>query len=175
MDIEYSPIGYVRSPFKDPSGMPIQNRGGKGIEGKVEVLDEFVGGLSDLEGFSHILLLCHLHRSSGYDLKVVPFLDDVVRGVFSTRAPRRPNPIGLHVVRLEKIEGNILHIKDLDMIDGTPVLDIKSYFPMVGEGEEVRTGWVGRKLERFDSMESDSRFKINDEKGVENKIKNNSH
>lgn len=159
MKIEYSPIGYVRSPFKDPSGMPIQNRGGKGIEGTVEVLDEFVEGISDLEGFSHILLLCHLHRSNGYDLKVVPFLDDVVRGVFSTRAPRRPNPIGLHVVRLERVEGNVLYIKDLDMIDGTPVLDIKPYFPMVGEGEEIRTGWIEGKHKRFDSEISDKRFK----------------
>lgn len=158
MRIDYSPIGYVRSPFKEPSGIPIQNRGGKGIEGTIEILDEFAEGLSDLDGFSHIILITHLHRSEGYRLRVIPFLDDVERGVFSTRAPRRPNPIGLHVVRLERVEGNILHIKDLDMIDGTPVLDIKPYFPMVGEGEEIRTGWVEGKVERFDSEESDERF-----------------
>ncbi len=158
MNFEYSPIGYVRSPFKDPSGMPIQNRGGKGIVGTVEVLDEFVEGISDLDGFSHIILLCHLHMSSGYHLKVVPFIDDVERGVFSTRAPRRPNPIGLHVVRLERIEGNVLYIKDLDMIDGTPVLDIKPYFPMVNEEDDVKIGWIEGKHDRFDSMESDERF-----------------
>lgn len=158
MRIDYSPIGYVRSPFKEPSGIPIQNRGGKGIEGKVEVLDEFAEGLSDLDGFSHIILITHLHRSEGYKLKVVPFLDDVERGVFSTRAPRRPNPIGLHIVRVDRIEGNIIHIKDLDMLDGTPVLDIKPYFPMVDESEKIRIGWVEGKVERFDSEESDERF-----------------
>lgn len=158
MGIEYSPIGYVRSPFKEPSGIPIQNRGGKGIEGTVEVLDEFVEGLSDLEGFSHIILITHLHISEGYRLRVIPFLDDVERGVFSTRAPRRPNSIGLHIVRLDRIENNIIHIKDIDMLDGTPVLDIKPYFPMVREEEEIRIGWIEGKQKRFDSEESDGRF-----------------
>jgi tRNA-Thr(GGU) m(6)t(6)A37 methyltransferase TsaA len=158
MGIEYSPIGYVRSPFKEPSGIPIQNRGGRGIGGKVEILDEFAEGLSDLDGFSHIILITHLHKSEGYNLRVIPFLDDVERGVFSTRAPRRPNPIGLHIVRLDRIENNIIHIKDIDMLDGTPVLDIKPYFPMVREEEEIRIGWVEGKIERFDSEESDKRF-----------------
>jgi tRNA-Thr(GGU) m(6)t(6)A37 methyltransferase TsaA len=138
--------------------MPIQNRGGKGIEGTVEILDDFTEGLSDLDGFSHIILITHLHKSRDYRLKVVPFLDDVERGVFSTRAPRRPNPIGLHIVRLEKVEGRILHIKDLDMLDGTPVLDIKPYFPMVADGENVRTGWIEGKLDRFRSDKADDRF-----------------
>ena len=158
MRIEFDPIGYVRTPFKEPSGVPIQTRAGNEFEGKVEVLEEYAEGLSDIDGFSHIILLCHLHRSEGYDLKVVPFLDDVERGLFSTRAPRRPNPIGLHLVRLQKVEGSVLHIRDIDMIDGTPVLDIKPYIPMGDEREECRLGWLTGKIEKFESSLSDDRF-----------------
>ncbi len=158
MKIEYSPIGYVRSPFKEPSGVPIQTKAGSDIEGEIEVLEEFVDGLSDLEGFSHIIVLTHLHAHSGYKLKVTPFLDDVERGVFSTRAPKRPNPIGIHLVRLISVEGNILKILDIDMIDGTPVLDIKPYIPQGDEREDSRIGWLEGKLQRFLKEHGDDRF-----------------
>lgn len=158
MKIEYSPIGYVRSPFKEPSGVPIQTKAGSDIEGEIEVLDEFVEGICDLEGFSHIIVLTHLHAHRGYKLKVIPFLDDVERGVFSTRAPKRPNPIGLHLVRLRSVEGNVLRIMDVDMIDGTPVLDIKPYIPQGDEREGSRIGWLDGKLQRFLSEQADDRF-----------------
>jgi tRNA-Thr(GGU) m(6)t(6)A37 methyltransferase TsaA len=156
MRFELTPIGHVRSPFKDLDGIPIQTRRGNQFTGEVEVLKEFEEGLSDLEGFSHIILISYLHRSEGYDLKVVPFLDNVERGVFSTRAPRRPNPIGLHIVKLESVEGNILHIRGIDMVDGTPVLDIKPYIPH--DEEDIRMGWLEGRLSKFDSKLSDGRF-----------------
>lgn len=158
MKIEFFPIGYIRSPFKDPSGVPIQTKAGSDIEGSIELLDKFVEGTTDLEGFSHIIILTYLHMSEGYDLLVTPFLDDVKRGVFSTRSPRRPNPIGFHIVRLKGIDGNILRILDIDMIDGTPVLDIKPYIPQGDEREGARIGWLEGKLQRFLSEYADDRF-----------------
>ena len=158
MKIEYVPIGYVRSPFREPSGVPIQTRAGNDIEGTVEILEEYAAGLSDLEGFSHIIMLTHMHMCEGYRLKVTPFLDDVKRGVFSTRAPCRPNPIGFHICRLDGVEGSILHIRDLDMIDRTPVLDIKPYVPQGYEREDVRIGWLEGKLDEFLSTYADDRF-----------------
>jgi tRNA-Thr(GGU) m(6)t(6)A37 methyltransferase TsaA len=118
--ITYAPIGTIHSPFTKPEGMPIQPSAGQGIKGHILIHEEFVEGLADLGGFSHIYLLFHLHLSDSYRLKVTPFLDDKLRGVFSTRAPRRPNPIGLSVVKLIRIEGNRLDIENVDMIDGNP-------------------------------------------------------
>ena len=115
-------------------------------------------GLSDLDGFSHIIVITYLHKSKDHDLMVTPFLDDVKRGVFSTRAPRRPNPIGLHLVRLVSIEENIMNILDIDMIDGTPVLDIKPYIPQGDERTDSRIGWLEGKLQRFLSEHADDRF-----------------
>jgi tRNA-Thr(GGU) m(6)t(6)A37 methyltransferase TsaA len=158
MRIEYSPIGFVRSPFKVPEGVPIQTKAGNDIQGEIEILDEYVPGLSDLDGFSHIIVLTHLHAHDGYKLMVTPFLDEVERGVFSTRAPRRPNPIGFHLVRLRAVDGNTLKIMDIDMIDGTPVLDIKPYIPQGDEREECNIGWLEGKLKRFLSEHSDDRF-----------------
>ncbi|MEZ5358092.1 MAG: tRNA (N6-threonylcarbamoyladenosine(37)-N6)-methyltransferase TrmO [Candidatus Zixiibacteriota bacterium] len=143
--IFYRPIGILHTPFPEPKGVPIQPNRGKGIKGTVEVFDEFVEGLADLNGFSHIILLTHLHRSTEYKLKVVPFLDEVERGVFATRAPRRPNPIGLSVVQLISIERNILHIEDIDIVDGTPLLDIKPYVSSFDKETEYRTGWLEKK------------------------------
>jgi tRNA (adenine37-N6)-methyltransferase len=154
--IEYRPIGTVHSPFTEPSGTPIQPSRGRGVRGTVEVFPEFVEGLSDLDGFSHIVLLCHLHRCQGFALKVVPYLDDEQRGVFATRAPRRPNPIGLSVVSLVAVDGGTLTIEDLDLLDGTPVLDIK---PWVGEFDdrgEARFGWLEAARKR--SSVADDRF-----------------
>ena len=126
--------------------MPIQPRRGRDIEGTVEVHPEYEEALSDLGGFSHIILLYHLHRSEGYSLKVVPFLDTQRRGLFATRAPRRPNPIGLSVVRLDRIEGVTLHIRDIDMVDGSPLLDIKPYVQPFDPGDELRLGWLDERL-----------------------------
>ena len=121
MKIEYRPIGYVHSPHRTTSGTPIQPSRARGIEGTVEVEEEYVEALSDLDGFSHIILICHLHKASGFKTKVVPYLDTELRGLFATRAPSRPNPIGISVVRLLGIDGPRLRVEGVDLLDGTPV------------------------------------------------------
>jgi tRNA-Thr(GGU) m(6)t(6)A37 methyltransferase TsaA len=156
MDI--SPIGLIRSPFTELEGMPIQPSGAADVKGLVEVLPEFAAGLQDLDGFSHIILLYLFDRSVGYELKVVPFLDGTPRGVFSTRAPKRPNPIGISVVELEKIEGRVLHIVGVDILDKTPLLDIKPYVPAFDAPTEYRTGWLANAGETVREKRSDGRF-----------------
>ncbi len=144
----YRPIGIIHSPFKTLEGMPIQPPGARGIRGWVEVFQEFVPGLKDLDGFSHIILLYYFHRAQEPRLVVKPFMDDEPRGVFATRAPNRPNPIGLSVVRLVKCEGNILHIEDVDILDGTPLLDIKPYVPQFDHPQVERIGWLERVVNK---------------------------
>ena len=159
--IEYKPIGVIHSPFKEPAGMPIQPLGARGVEGRVEVAPAYEEGLQDLSGFSHIILLYHFHRSQGYRLRVTPFLDDEPRGLFATRAPRRPNSIGLSVVRLLRVAGTTLYIANVDMLDGTPLLDIKPYVPdfnAILADEEIRTGWLEHRSDRADRHRSDHRF-----------------
>jgi tRNA-Thr(GGU) m(6)t(6)A37 methyltransferase TsaA len=123
------------------------------------VFEEFRAGLQDLDGFSHIVLLYHLHLSRGFDLLVVPFLDTRMRGLFSTRAPRRPNPIGLSVVELDRIEDGVLHIRNVDMLDGTPVLDIKPYVREFDAQGHVRTGWLEKAGKDVRTRRSDERFR----------------
>ncbi|MBP9020753.1 MAG: tRNA (N6-threonylcarbamoyladenosine(37)-N6)-methyltransferase TrmO [Syntrophobacterales bacterium] len=161
--IQYTPIGVIRSPFKQVEGMPIQPAGAKGIAGSVEIYEMFAEGLKDLEGFSHIILIYHLHRSRGFKLHVKPFLDDQLRGVFATRAPRRPNAIGISVVRLLQVDRNILKIEDVDILDGTPLLDIKPYVPAFDEREAVRTGWLSSRAGVVAGVRSDERFKSAEE------------
>ncbi|MBM4141177.1 MAG: tRNA (N6-threonylcarbamoyladenosine(37)-N6)-methyltransferase TrmO [Nitrospira sp.] len=158
-EIIYKPIGIIHSPFKDVKGMPIQTTAAQGIAGTIEIEPEYTGGLKDIEGFSHIILVYHFHLSEGYSLEVKPFIDDHLRGVFATRAPRRPNPIGLSVVRLVKVEGSTLHIEDVDIADGTPLLDIKPYVPEFDVHEVERTGWLSEKANKIREVKSDERFK----------------
>ena len=156
MKIEYRPIGFIHSPFKERRGMPIQPTRGRGVRGTVEIKPEYADGLADLDGFSHVVLIYIFHRSQGFDLRVTPFLDTEKRGLFATRAPRRPNPIGLSVVRLIGIEDNRLLIEDLDIYDGTPLLDIKPYVPEFDHPTEVREGWLEGVKDRH--VDSDDRF-----------------
>ena len=156
MKIEYEPIGVVHSPHTTPEGMPIQPSRARGVRGTVEVDPRYAEALSDLDGFSHVILLCHLHRSKPYRLKVVPFLDTVERGLFATRAPSRPNPIGLSVVRLVEVRGCRLSVEGVDLLDGTPVLDIKPFVPDFDDGTEVRLGWLEEARRR--AAVSDHRF-----------------
>ena len=159
MELNYRPIGMIHSPFKGTEDMPIQPAGALGIRGTIEVLPEFAEGLKDLEGFSHIILLYHFHRVQEAKLVVTPFLDSRPRGVFATRAPKRPNPIGLSVVRLVSIEGNVLQIENVDIIDGTPLLDIKPYVPEFDEhSSEIRVGWLAGAKGKVQSKRSDNRF-----------------
>jgi tRNA-Thr(GGU) m(6)t(6)A37 methyltransferase TsaA len=158
-EIKYKPIGIIHSPFRDIAGMPIQPSGAEGIEGTIELREELIEGLKDLSGFSHIILIYHFHKSQGHALSVKPFLDDNLRGVFATRAPRRPNPIGISIVELLKTEGNLLSIKNVDVIDGTPLLDIKPYVPEFDMQRADRIGWLSNKAGNAQTMQSDQRFK----------------
>jgi tRNA-Thr(GGU) m(6)t(6)A37 methyltransferase TsaA len=138
------PIGVIHSPFTDNAQTPIQPTRSQAI-GQVEVYTEYAEGLQDVEGLSHVILLYVFHRSSGYALHVKPFLDDRQRGLFATRHPCRPNPIGLSIVRLVSIHDHILEIEGVDMLDGTPLLDIKPYVPEFDVRTDVRTGWYAAR------------------------------
>ena len=139
--IVYRPIGVIHSPHTDPKATPIQPVYAQGVAGRAEVLPEFAEGLQDLEGFSHVYLLYHFHRAREVRLVVKPFLEDTPHGVFATRAPCRPNPIGMSLVRLVRREGAVLHLEDVDVLDGTPLLDIKPYIGRFDVRENVRCGW----------------------------------
>jgi tRNA (adenine37-N6)-methyltransferase len=156
--IEYKQIGIIRTPFKTPAGTPIQPTGAGGVEAKVEVFSEYSEGLADLEGFSHIILLYLFHLSREFKLKVKPFLDDKLRGLFATRAPARPNPLGISVVRLIRINNAVLHIKNIDVVDKTPLLDIKPYIPEFDIRIADATGWIGEKAKKINKTQDDGRF-----------------
>jgi tRNA-Thr(GGU) m(6)t(6)A37 methyltransferase TsaA len=157
-EICYRPIGIIHSPFKQPKGVPIQPRAAEGVKGTVELFDEFKEGLTDLDGFSHVILIYHFHLSEGFSLKVKPFLDDTLRGLFATRAPRRPNSIGISVVPLERIDGSTLYISNVDIVDGTPLLDIKPYVPEFDRETDIRVGWLTGKSGLAQKTRSDDRF-----------------
>jgi tRNA (adenine37-N6)-methyltransferase len=135
------PIGHVRSPFTDATQIPKGPGARHEADGVLELLPEFEAGLTDIEGFSHLFVIWEFDRSEGYDLVVVPPTDDRPHGLFTTRSPRRPNPIGLSVVRLARREGARLHVHGLDMLDGTPILDLKPYLSGIPP-EEIRRGWL---------------------------------
>jgi tRNA-Thr(GGU) m(6)t(6)A37 methyltransferase TsaA len=158
MQIVYQPIGIVHSPFQSIEGMPIQPSGAAGTTGTIRIRSEFAPGLKDLEGFSHIILLYHFHQVRDYQLQVTPFLDTQSRGVFATRAPKRPNPIGLSIVRLLRVEENILHVENIDVLDGTPVLDVKPYVPEFDRPPAERVGWLEQAKGQVRSKRSDDRF-----------------
>ncbi len=141
------PIGVIHSPFNDKDQTPIQVARSQAA-GKVEVFPEYASGLQDIEGFSHIILLYLFHRSTGYSLLVQPFLDNQLRGLFATRYPARPNPIGLSVVRLQARQGNWLEIEGVDILDGTPLLDIKPYVPDFDVHTATKTGWYATRSDK---------------------------
>jgi tRNA (adenine37-N6)-methyltransferase len=155
----YHPIGIIHSLFWKVSDMPIQSVGAQGVPGTVVIDENYQGGLKDIEGFSHLILIYHFHLSRGHSLHVKPFLDNVEHGIFATRAPRRPNPVGLSVVRLVRVEGSVLHIEDVDIVDGTPLLDLKPYIPLFDVRQDVKTGWFADRGEGVFYTRSDERFK----------------
>ena len=157
-NICYTPIGIIRTPFKTQEGMPIQPPGAQGIRGTIKIEADFVAGLKDLEGFSHIILIYDFHLSEGYDLTVAPFLDDHPRGVFATRAPKRPNSIGFSIVKLKAVKEDLVEIENVDIIDGTPLLDIKPYVPEFDAQKEVKIGWLAKRGNQVKQASSDRRF-----------------
>ena len=140
LDITYHAIGLICSPFKDLEAMPIQPASRTSAPGRVEIFPKFVEGLKDLDGFSHIILLYHLHAIREHALTVIPFLDSSPRGLFATRAPTRPNPIGLSIVKLIRVDCGVLYVDDLDILDGTPLLDLKPYIPEFDHRPDTRIG-----------------------------------
>ena len=164
MDVEpepitYVPIGVVRSPYATLAGMPLQTVASAEVEATVELHERVHGALRDLDGFSHLWLLVHLHRVDGWTPEVTPFLDDDrPRGVLATRSPRHPNPIGLSLVELVAVGAGALRIRGVDLVDGTPVLDIKPYVPLFDAREGARPGWFGAAGERVRTVRSDDRY-----------------
>ena len=155
----FRPIGIIHTPFKELQNMPIQPSGAAGIRGTVDLYPEFAEGLKDLDGFSHLILLYRFHESRGYRLTVTPFLDSEPRGLFATRAPKRPNPIGLSIVKLIRIREGSLDVENVDILDGTPLLDIKPYVPEFDHQQDCRTGWLERARGRVKEQRSDKRFR----------------
>jgi len=156
--ITYKFIGIIHSPHKSDEGIPIQPIGAKGIKGEIELFQEFQEGLKDLEGFSHIIVLYDFHKSKDFKLIVKPFLDNETHGVFATRAPKRPNSIGLSILKLNKVVKNILYVENVDILDETPILDVKPYVSKFDSVEEERNGWLEKRIDKSNIKKSDKRF-----------------
>lgn len=156
--IEFRSIGVIHSPFTTVEGMPVQAAGAAGVLGWIDLDPSLAEGLADLAGFSHVTLLYHLDRVGPARLTVKSFFDDQPHGVFATRSPARPNPIGMSTVRLLAIEGARLDIDGVDILDGTPLLDIKPYVPALDDRADARIGWYAGRLTAIDRVRSDDRF-----------------
>ena len=157
--LSYEPIGIIHTAFESPDGMPIQPVGDAAVEGTVELKDAYADGLQDLDGFTHCILLYHFHASDdSAPLEVEPFLDDEQRGVFATRAPQRPNPIGLSVVEIDSVTGGTVTVDGIDVVDQTPLLDIKPFVPEFDVPSDADTGWLTATDATVHSQEADERF-----------------
>lgn len=156
--ITYQPIGVIHSPFKQAVGTPIQGAFAPDAEGVVEVFEEFAEGLRSVEMFTHLYLLYAFHLAGRISLTVVPFLDDEKHGVFATRAPCRPNAIGLSVVRILSLEGSTIRVAEIDVVDGSPLLDIKPYVPAFDHRVDAGSGWIKSTQNRRVTHGADDRF-----------------
>ncbi len=156
---DIKPIGIIHSPYSNIEDMPIQPKGASGVEGQILIHEAYIDGLQDLEGFSHIYLLYSFHKAARTELVVTPFMDNQPRGVFSTRSPLRPNHIGISIVRLKKIQANTLFVEDIDVLDQTPLLDIKPYMNKFDAVEDSRSGWMQGSDDDIRKKRSDARFK----------------
>jgi len=145
--ITMHPIGVVHSPYKEPKDMPIQGTFKNDVEACLELEDEYAAGLKDLDEFSHAILLYYFHKSNRVELEGMPFLEEVKHGIFAIRSPHRPNHIGLSIVRIKSVEGNTVHFTEVDVLDGTPVLDIKPYIKYFDQREDVICGWLDKHFE----------------------------
>ena len=159
-EITIKPIGTIFTPHTSIEGMPIQPLAAKGVRGFIKLLPEYTEGLKDLEGFSHITLLYHFHKIEGFELVVTPFMDTQVHGIFACKAPKRPNAIGISTVKLISINENVIIIEQVDMLDGTPLIDIKPFYPRYDNRLNTKTGWLGKLKELpVEKLRSDERFK----------------
>ena len=159
MELSFLPIGTAFTPFKELISMPVQPAAARGAKGTIEIRDDLRPGLNDLDGFSHIIVLYCFHKVTETRLTVTPFLDSSPHGVFATRAPTRPNPIGLSVLRVCSVNGTTIEVEDVDILDGTPVLDIKPFVPSFDMPTgQVKVGWLGKTSLDLDSARSDHRF-----------------
>ncbi len=160
-------IGTIRTPFTQATGTPIQGALSGDQDGEIIMMPAFMEGLQDLDGFSHLILIYAFHKLEGHKLKVKPYLDTCERGIFATRSPCRPNPIGMTVVRLIGVDGGRLKVRGVDMLDGTPLLDIKPSVPLFDYSENVRCGWYEPHLKRLKKTEAvpvaDDRFHCSEE------------
>ncbi len=154
----YHQIGIINSPHKEAKGMPIQPSSAAGIKGEIELFPEYLDGLKDLDGFSHIIVVYDFHKSKGFSLQPKPFLDDKVHGVFATRAPQRPNSIGISVLRLNEIDGNKLFVENIDILDETPLLDIKPYVSDFDAVDQEKVGWLSNNINEAEFKKADERF-----------------
>lgn len=155
-----NPIGIIHTPFDDINNMPIQPLAAKGIKGHIELSPEYLEGLTDLEGFSHITLLYHFHKINGYHLMVKPFMDNKEHGIFATKSPKRPNAIGYSTVKLLGVENNVIHIEMVDMLNGTPLIDIKPFFSKFDNRTNTKSGWLDNQVNILNrDLRSDTRFK----------------
>jgi len=159
MTITFDPVGVIHTPFNDIKGMPIQPTGAAGICGTIDIFEPFVPGLKDLDGFSHVILLYHLHKVESFSLIVTPFLDSKEHGVFATRAPKRPNAIGFSVVKLNGVDGGTLQIENVDMLNESPLIDIKPYLPEFDQFPADRLGWYEAVKGKVKDHRSDGRFR----------------
>ncbi len=145
--IELTAIGIIHTPYTEPKDMPIQGRFKDDVEGWLELKEEYVPGLRDLDGFSHLIIIYHFHRSDREEMQGQPYLEDESHGIFAIRSPHRPNHLGLSIVRLQRIDGNRIYFTEVDMLDGTPLLDIKPYVEHFDRREGVKSGWVDKHFE----------------------------
>ncbi len=157
--VEMSIIGMISTPHKTIANIPIQSVGAEEFVGIIELEPQLMEALEGLEGFSNLILLYHLHLSNGYKIRVKPFMDDKEHGLFATRSPKRPSPIGMSTVELLKIEGNKIWFKGADMLDGTPLIDIKPFFRQVDNRPNAVSGWLDSKDDDLATKHrSDDRF-----------------
>jgi len=157
-DIIFHPIGVIRTPHENAEGTPIQPAAASEYQGKIILLNEFVPGLQDLEGFSHIFVFYHFNRIKETKLVVKPFLDNEEHGIFATRAPARPCPMGMSLLKIESIVNNEITVSGVDILDNTPVIDIKPYIPKFDCVSDARFGWMEKRIERLDTSGDDGRF-----------------
>jgi len=148
--ITMSPIGFIHSPYKQVKDMPIQGKFKPGVKAWIELKEEYSAGLKDLESFSHAIIIYHFHKSEKTEIEGKPFLEDNKHGIFAIRSPHRPNHIGLSVAKIEKIEDNKLHFSEVDVLDGTPVLDIKPYVKQFDIRDNIVSGWVDKHFQSTD-------------------------